>query len=1114
MWGLNDTPNKYAKINFSDKTIMNDKLYPVSIQHLIKWLLAEYQTDHIFGIHKDLFFVPENADPFRMERYGQMLESPIGVAAGPHTQLSQNIIAAWLCGARYMELKTVQTLDELEVSKPCIDMQDEGYNCEWSQELKLEQSLDEYLNAWIAIHILRDHFGWDSDQGPGVIFNMSVGYDLAGIMKPNVQKFMARMENSQDLLDQKLELLAPIYPNVKNLNIPARMTDNITLSTMHGCPPDEIERIATYLIEERKLHTAVKLNPTLLGSETLRRILNVDLGFDSVHVPDAAFEHDLKYEDALNLINNLQKSAEKSGVAFGLKLTNTLEVENHRPVFPENETMMYLSGRALHPISINLAAKLQTEYDGKLDISFSAGADAFNIADTLACNMKPVTTCTDVLKPGGYTRLGQYLSNLKQAMSDAHVKSLDDFIQHGDNSATSTTQAGLHNLVHYADQVSKNSRYHKHSHHFDSIKTPRKLDSFDCISAPCIGACATDQNIPEYLYHTAQGDFEQAFAAIQDTNPLPGVTGHVCDHLCQLKCTRNNYDTPLLIREIKRFVTDRESGHSNQVKPKPLDQQVAVIGAGPAGLSCAYFLVKAGVKVAVYEAKSFVGGMVSDAIPEFRLTDQAIDLDVAALKKAGVRFHFETTVTQDLYSELQQENAAVFIGVGAQQALSLGLDGEQLAGVLDPLKFLSDVRRGARPDLGKNIAILGGGNTAMDAARTALRLSGESATVSLVYRRTVAEMPADIDEIEAALSEGITVHELVSPLAFHGSDHVSSIHCQKMELGEPDSSGRRRPVPIEGEVFDFPVDTVIPAIGQAIQVDFIDNKDLVVNPKTCATQIPHIYAGGDAVRGASSVINAIGDGQIAAKQILKSIQQEPVAPYQSKERSVSIEDLKQKAAIREYGIEPPQAPLDLSPEFPLVHRTLTEAEAIEEASRCLLCDDYCSVCVGVCPNLANLTYTARAVEYPVHEASLNGKTLDVREAGSLTINQEPQVLNIGDFCNECGNCTTFCPTAGDPYKDKPKIHLSENSFNESDSGYRFSNNTLHFKSGDYRSVLTFHDGDYLYHSPLAQVRFDGKTKTMDSLNLETGTRFFSTLEALEMIVLFESVKDNPILMKS
>ena len=1091
---------------------MNDKLYPLSIRHLISWMLEELNTDHVFGIHKDLFFRPRKTDAFRMARYGQLLETPIGVAAGPHTQLSQNIIAAWLCGARYMELKTVQTLDELEISKPCIDMQDEGYNCEWSQELKLEQSLDEYLNAWIAIHILKDQFGWDSDDGPGVIFNMSVGYNLSGIMNPNVQQFMDRMEDCQELLDQKLEHLSFIYPNVKKLNIPARMTNNVTLSTMHGCPPDEIERIASYLISERNYHTAVKLNPTLLGPKKLRGILNEQLGYERAIVPDEAFEHDLKYPDALKLIRNLNEKAKLAEVEFGLKLTNTLEVQNHRPVFPENETMMYLSGRALHPISINLAAQLQQDFMGKLDISFSAGADAFNVADILSCNLRPVTTCTDVLKPGGYTRLGQYLSNLSGSMRSAKATSLDDFICSGTASGTPVQAAGLEKLSKYAGVVAQHTQYHKHNHHFDSIKTNRKLGLFDCIEPPCVDACAADQNIPEYLYQTSQGDFEKAFIAIQATNPMPGVTGHVCDHLCQLKCTRNNYDSPLLIREIKRFVTEREIARTDAVKVSALDHRVSVIGAGPAGLSCAYFLARAGVKVEVFESKPFVGGMVSDAIPEFRLTDEVIDLDVDVLKQLGVQFRFGTSVDKQFYQTLSKSSDDIFIGVGAQKALTLGVDGENLPGVLNPLQFLSEVRQGERPELGKDIFIIGGGNTAMDAARTALRLSGGSANVTVLYRRTLHEMPADIDEIEAALAEGISFHELIAPLSFSGTDRVRHIHCQKMILGEPDASGRRRPLPLENEFIDLDVDTVIPALGQAISVNFLAEKDLKVNPATCITNIEHVYAGGDAVRGASSVINAIGDGQNAAKNILKNLHVAE-ATISIPLRVITIDDLKKKAALREYGIVPPPADPDPNAEFPQVHRTLTEAEAITEASRCLLCDDYCSVCVGVCPNLANLTYMAKAVSYPILEASYKDGNLAYQEAGALNVSQEPQVLNIGDFCNECGNCTTFCPTSGDPYLDKPRIHLSDQSFNEAESGYQLTGKTLRFKEKNYLSVLTFHDGDYMYHSPTAQVRFNGQNKEIDSINIESNSKYFSTLEALEMIVLYESLVEIPMLKK-
>ncbi|MCF6185146.1 MAG: hypothetical protein L3J56_11125, partial [Bacteroidales bacterium] len=292
---------------------MTDKFTPAPLKKLLQIIINEYDTKKsILGIYEEQFFRPGKNDKFRSHRFGKLLETPIGVAAGPHTQLSQNIIAAWLTGARYIELKTVQTLDELEVSKPCIDMQDEGYNCEWSQELKIHQSFDEYLNAWILIHILKDKLNIGTHEEPGFIFNMSAGYDLAGIMKKNVQWFFDKMTNASAELKQKVEDIKDIYPNVVNLNINPEITDNITLSTMHGCPPDEIEQIAQYLITERKLHTTIKLNPTLLGKDNLREIIK-NSGFNT-EVPDEAFEHDVKYGDALGFIKRLTEKAKENNV--------------------------------------------------------------------------------------------------------------------------------------------------------------------------------------------------------------------------------------------------------------------------------------------------------------------------------------------------------------------------------------------------------------------------------------------------------------------------------------------------------------------------------------------------------------------------------------------------------------------------------------------------------------------------------------------------------------------------------------------------------------------------------------------------------------------------------
>ena len=218
---------------------MSDKFYPVSIKQLLQLIFKEYnKSQTIFGIPEELFFNPNKNNLFKLEQFNKEINSPLGVAAGPHSQMAQNIIGAWIIGARYIELKTIQTLDELEVAKPCIDMQDEGYNCEWSQELKIKESFNEYLNAWILIHILNHKFGWNKNIG--TIFNMSVGYNLEGILQDNVQWFFNKMNDCRTELTEKFNEIREFYPEIDSIEIPAQISDNITLSTMHGCPANEI----------------------------------------------------------------------------------------------------------------------------------------------------------------------------------------------------------------------------------------------------------------------------------------------------------------------------------------------------------------------------------------------------------------------------------------------------------------------------------------------------------------------------------------------------------------------------------------------------------------------------------------------------------------------------------------------------------------------------------------------------------------------------------------------------------------------------------------------------------------------------------------------------------
>ncbi|MCK5457340.1 MAG: FAD-dependent oxidoreductase, partial [Melioribacteraceae bacterium] len=496
-----------------------------------------------------------------------------------------------------------------------------------------------------------------------------------------------------------------------------------------------------------KLHTTIKLNPTLLGPEKLRDILNEKLGYE-ITVPDEAFEHDLKYEDAIDLINSLQKSADNIGVQFSLKLTNTLESINTTRWLPENEKMVYTSGRALHPISINVAQKLQESFDGKLDLSFSAGIDAFNVVDTLACNLKPITVCSDLLKPGGYLRMVQYLDELKKSFLEVGAKSIDKFIK-VKGEREEVREAGTVNLNRYANTVLENKAYYKSSFSHENIKTSRELTEYDCVHAPCTETCAVAQDVSEYMWHTANGSFGDALNVILKDNPLPNITGNVCDHLCQTKCTRMNYDETLLIRGIKRFNSEEESVDITSAIKEKNGFKVAIIGAGPSGLSSAYFLALEGFSVTVYESKAFAGGMASDSIPFFRLTDEQINADVDLIKSLGVEFKFNQKVDAELFNQIQKDSDFIHIAVGAQGNKRLNIEGENLDGVLDQLTFLAKVRREEEISLGKEVAIIGGGNSAVDAARTANRLVGVDGKVTVVYRRTEKEMPADPEEINA-----------------------------------------------------------------------------------------------------------------------------------------------------------------------------------------------------------------------------------------------------------------------------------------------------------------------------------------------------------------------------
>jgi putative selenate reductase len=406
------------------------ELIPIPLPLLLTRAFLEYEREgKIFDLPKAKFFRGVAGTDMSVRFHGQRAANPVGPAAGPHDQLVQNIVLSWLAGSRIIELKTVQILDELKIPRPCIDATNVGYNVEWSQELKLEQSLREYVGAMMFIEILKasrllgDEF---SGSFTDTIYDMSVGYSLEGIRSPRVRQWMESMKNARAIVDELRATLTGQWAKYRDLPFSTRVSDSITLSTFHGCPAHEIEGIVTFLLTEMDVHVCVKLNPTLLGFEQVRHLLHDVLAYRDIQVAADAFEHDLKFAEALAMLPRLAEVARSRGKRLAVKFSNTLVVKNHRKMF--SDELMYMSGPPLHVITMNLVKQFRQHMGAAFPISFSAGLDQHNVGNAVAMNFVPVTTCTDLLRPGGYARLPKYLENLGAKMHELGAPRISDFV--------------------------------------------------------------------------------------------------------------------------------------------------------------------------------------------------------------------------------------------------------------------------------------------------------------------------------------------------------------------------------------------------------------------------------------------------------------------------------------------------------------------------------------------------------------------------------------------------------------------------------------------------------------------------------------------------------------
>jgi len=489
--------------------------------------------------------------------------------------------------------------------------------------------------------------------------------------------------------------------------------------------------------------------------------------------------------------------------------------------------------------------------------------------------------------------------------------------------------------------------------------------------APCKMTCPANINVQGYVQLIKKGEYIKAVNLIRQRNPLSAICGRVCPAPCEDQCTRRDLDGAVAIRLLKRFASDKEmeklkAGEiqlPEEKTPAANAQKVAVIGAGPAGLTVAADLADLGFAVTVYEAREAAGGMLRYGIPDYRLPTDVLDHEVELIRRKGVKFVYNCSLGKDIkFEKLQKDCDAIFLAVGTHQSSALGVDGEDLKGVTGGIDFL---RQSNSPDLkpqvkGK-VVVVGGGDVAMDAACSALRHNPDDVTI--IYRRTEAEMPAIEDEVRHAREEGVKFEFLTAPVAFidDGKGRVKAIKCIRMELGEPDESGRRRPVPIEGSEFEIPADTVIPAIGQKIDKDTLDHLGietqwnlLKADEATMQTSIEKVFAGGDAVTGPRTVIEAVAAGKRAAESMARFLKGEELTGSRFEEtlNPVAEDDLpsikgQEKLARAQV---PELASAQRKSGFDEIEGGLTEEQAKAEAERCLNCAicSECGECIATC----------------------------------------------------------------------------------------------------------------------------------------------------------------------
>ncbi len=871
-------------------------LKPLSFQKLMGMIIAEHNDrGSIFGV-TDLY----HAGKARIPVFGQRIENPIGVAAGPVTQLAQGIVAAYAAGARYIELRTLSgellsAGEQKPAPKPYMDVPGEMFHVGNATELSAEQAFNEYVKAWYAVKLISS--GYDLGVQEGFVFNMSLSGSLQELKSHDIDSFIEGLRSAEytpvwreceNWARAHMDLLDGVDGSYIS-DISARVSDSVTYVPAPGATAEEIEAVAAWLIEEKKLHTFVKIDPTMLGYYSVRGILDIN-GYGDLELDKERFDRDVQFDDAKAMFLRLQSLADSYRLEFGVKVSGGLPVRRQEAL-PGGE--MLLTGKALFPVTFALAEKIANEYGGGLRISYSGGADISTAAKLFEAGVWPVTFASELMKPGAHIRLKQI----------ADAVSRCDYAQFSGIFTSS--------LPDIEKEVYESGRY-KNRYLLPAKKTPGPIPTGTCRISPCRNACPLGQDIPYLLRLIKDGKKKEALGVILERNPLPFTTGAVCTHPCMDACTRRFYECPIDIRG-ERYRTAKDACFDlldTLSETKKDNMRVAVVGCGPAGIAAAAFLARRGCLVTVFDKSGRPGGAVQKYIPKFRIPDSDIEWDVTLMQALGVELELDHEVTslQEL-RDLGYEH--IVLAVGAEEPIPLKLAFGKSTGALEFLEAYKKNPDSLAESYVGNVAVVGSGMEAVDAARSVKRLPSVD-SVTVVADGPIGLTDARPEMIAAAKSEGIQFRELLLPTGLRGG----WLLCHKTAPGEPQKDGTV-PMIDTGEKDKVEADCVLAALGERPASPLFEEADRDVSVI------------GDAAHGCTSVAEAVVDAQRFASKL-----------------------------IRFHGDR--WLPFNEAPDLGFLQKRskmVADCAKCPESGRCLECETVCESCVECCPNRANLRIT-------------------------------------------------------------------------------------------------------------------------------------------------------------